>query len=151
MRLGADAVVLIFYRCIRKIAESFLGRFDGAGEHEVDGMKEPQTGLVESVSGGEAQGFANVAQQHVGALDPVERSFECAGDRLFDETFFQADAQISGDDLDDVLGFERRGLFEKMAQERGFGGGSTSGGDGGEGLLYFVEGKISGRSSAVET
>ena len=107
VRLGADAIVLIFNRRILKIAQRLFGRFDRARQHEVDGMEKPEPCFGQLSCGRQAQSFADIAEQHVGALDLIERRFESPGDGFLDETFFQTDAQVSADDLHNVLGFER--------------------------------------------
>ena len=109
MRLGADAIVLVFNRCILKIAQGFFGRFDRARKHEVDGMEKPKACFGKLARRRQPQSFANIAEQHVRALDFAERRFERSGDRFLNETLFQTDAKVSADDLHDVLGFERSG------------------------------------------
>ena len=75
------------------------------------------------------QRLANVAQQHVGPLHLAQRSAVGLGDRFFHQTFFQADAQIASHDLDDVLGFEGRGLREQLSRQGGFRGRASGGRD----------------------
>jgi hypothetical protein len=80
-------------------------------------MEEAEACLGQFSRGGQAQSFAEIAEQHVGALDLVEGFVESASDRFLDETFFQADAQVAADDFHDVLGFERSGSLKKRAQK----------------------------------
>ena len=89
--------------------------------------------------GGQVQSFAEIAEQHVGALDEVKGRFESTSDGFFYETFFQTDAQVSADNLHDVFGFERSGSLEKRAQKRSFGGRPTGRSDPGKCSLYFGE------------
>ena len=120
--LGADAVVLVFHQSVLEIAERLLRRFRRAGQHETQGMEQSHPRLGQLAGGGELQRLANVAQQHVGPLHFSERSAVGLGDCFLDQAFFQADSQVAGHDLDDVLGFERCGLREKVLYQCGFGG-----------------------------
>ena len=118
MCLGADAVVLVFYQRVLEILESLGSIGRGAGQHEADGMKQPHARVVQPVFGGELQGFADVAQQHVRALHLRQRLVVGFGDRLLDQALLQPDSQVAGDDLQDVLGFERSGALEALAAVR---------------------------------
>jgi hypothetical protein len=73
--------------------------------------------LGEIAGGGSAESFADVAGEHVGALDGSERLVVALGDGFFDEAFFQADAELGRAELDEVFGFEggevAQGLFEE--------------------------------------
>ena len=114
VRLRADAVVLVFDQRVLKVFESFGGIGRRAGQHESDGMKQPHVRRVEPMLGRELQGFADIAQQHVRALHLCQRFVVGFGDRLLDQALLQPDAQLAGDDLQDVLGFEgRRALKQR--------------------------------------
>ena len=137
MCLSADAVVLVFDQCVLEIAECFFRRLRGAGQHEPQGMEQPHPGLVEFAFCCKAERLSDVPKQHVGPLRVFYRGPESFGDSFFDQTFLQADTQIAGDDLNDVLGFERGHLGEQFAEESRFGGGATSGGDPSKCSLHF--------------
>ncbi len=112
VRLRADAVVFVLDRGVVEIGERFLGILHRAGQHEADRMEQPQARFAETPAGGQAQGLADVAQQHVRALHLGRRGAVGLGDGFLHQAFLQPDAQLAGDDLDDVLGFERRRLLE---------------------------------------
>lgn len=71
----------------------------------------------EFVPFGEAGGFADVAEEQVGLSHLLCRKVESAGDGFFDEAFLEADAEVAGDDFDEILGFERGAEFQS-AQEQ---------------------------------
>src|SRR5207244_12377149 len=66
-----------------------------------------QRDLVKLIVFGEDGGFADVAENHVGPADGVERPLEGLGDGFLDGVFLETDAEVAGDDFDDVLGFDR--------------------------------------------
>ena len=49
MYLRAYAVILVFYRCARKVRKRFLGVLGRAGQHESNGMEKPHLRLIEFV------------------------------------------------------------------------------------------------------
>ena len=114
MRLGANAVVLVFDDLrVLEVLERFFGVGRGAGQHEADGMEQPHPRLVEPMLRRQLQRGADIAQQHVGALHARQRLVIGFGDRFLHQAFFQPDAQLAGDDLQDVLGFERGGALQQ--------------------------------------
>ena len=86
---------------------------------------------------GESQCFADVAGEHVGALDRGERLVVSGGDSLFDEAFFQADAQFAGGDLDEVLRFERGEAAKSLLEQGLLCGGAALAGEGSRRLWPF--------------
>ncbi len=118
--LRADAIVFVLDRGILEIAQGLLGRRDRAGEHQVEGMEDAQLGRVEVADKRQAEGCADVAKQHVGPLYRRERLAEGASNGFFDEALFQANAQVSGDDFHDVLGFEGSCSIKNSAHQPGF-------------------------------
>ena len=92
MRLRADAVVLVFHQRVLKVLERLLGICGRAGQHEPDGMKQPHVRLVETMLCCQLQRAADIAQQHVGALHPIERLIVSLRDRFLHQALFEPDA-----------------------------------------------------------
>src|SRR5580692_11841342 len=139
MHLGADAIVLILNRRILKITQRLFRRLNRTRQHEIDGMKHPQLRFCQLSLGGKPQSLSQIAEQHVGALHLIKRSFERARNRFFDQTFFEADAKVSANNLHDVFCFERRDSPKKFAQKRSLRSRSACNGDCGKYLLQFGE------------
>ena len=76
-----------------------LGR---RGEHELERVEQRQLGVAELVVAGQLGQPADVAGQHAGPLDVVERAVERLGDRGLDEALAQPDAQLAAEHLDDA-------------------------------------------------
>jgi len=127
VRLGANPIVFVFYRRVFEIAQRFFRRLDGTRQHEVNRMEDARPGFRKFADIRQQQGFTDIAEQHVRALDLVERDFECLRNRLFHQTFFKANAKISADDLDDVLGLDRHGLLKQITKQESLGRRPTRG------------------------
>ena len=80
-------------------------------------MKEPKPGFFEFVCGSQAQGLADIAQHHIGALDVLCTNLKRFGNRLFDQAFLRADAQVTEHDFDNVLGFIAGGAGEQRTKD----------------------------------
>ena len=93
-----------------------LGR---RGEHELERVEERQRGLVEPIVAGQLASRPDVAGQHPGPLDVVERAVEGLRDGRLDQPLAEADAEVAAEDLDDVLRGQRVGAPEEVAQDRG--------------------------------
>ncbi len=118
VRLRPDAVVLVLRQGASwQFLQGDSRIFYGTGQHESDGMKHAQAGVGELVGRGQAQGFADVAGQHIGALHLGQGLVEGHGDSLLHQVFPQADAQVAGDDFDDVLGFEGRRTAKQFFEQ----------------------------------
>src|SRR5579863_6864600 len=108
VRLSANPVVFVFDLCaLGEVLHRLGGGLRGARQHESDGMEQREMRLAEFVWGSEADGCANVAGEHVGALHLLWRLRKGVRDGQFNETHFETDAQVAGDDLDDVLRLDR--------------------------------------------
>ncbi len=144
--LRTDAVVLVLDLRVIEVSEGFFGGFGGTGEHEADGMKEPHASVAEISSRGAAKGFADVAEQHVGALHLGNRIAERLGDSFFDKGFAQADAKVAAHDLDDVLGLERREFVHQQPNETCFSRGAAAVGNASEfaGDVNDIDGAVPG-------
>ena len=84
----------------------------------LSGWNSASEALAEGVVAGERGQPADVADQHPGPLDVVERPVEGARDRGLDEALAQPDPQVAAEHLDDVLGGQRVGPLEQRAQDR---------------------------------
>ncbi len=116
--LGADAVKLVFHEgAVGEGGDEVGGSLRGTGEHDGDGAEELERDGRELVGDGEAEDVGDVTEEHVGALDGGESLVEGFGYGLFDEAFFQADAQFAGGDFDEVLGFEGGEALEGVLEE----------------------------------
>jgi hypothetical protein len=67
----------------------------------------------------------------VGGADGVGWGVEGVGDGVFEETFFEAEAGVAGEDFDDVLGFARGEGAEGFGEDGEAGGGVEGMGAGG--------------------
>ena len=114
MSLGADAIVLVFHERILKITESFLCGLRRAGQHEPQRMEQPHLRVAQLACDGQLKGLAYVAQQHIRSLHLDQSSAIGLRDRLLHQAFFKPNPQIAGHDFQNVLGFQRRGLGEKL-------------------------------------
>jgi len=68
--------------------------------------------VPEAVVTGQLGHPADVAGQHPGPLDLVQRPAEGLGDRGFDEALAETDPELATQDLDDVLRGQRIGSGE---------------------------------------
>ncbi len=123
MNLGANAVIFVFHSCESEIGKRLCGVLGRTGQHEADGMKKPHLRLIEFVFRRQAQSVSDVAQQHVGPLNGFDVFIERFGYGLFHQAFAQSDAQITADDLDHVLGFERRRPTQQVLKQAELAGG----------------------------
>ena len=80
-------------------------------------MKQAHLDIVQSAIARAHRCFAEITAQHVRHRDLRERLLECAGDRVFYQTFAQTDAQIAGQKFDEILRFERRGVSQHLRQD----------------------------------
>ena len=101
------------------ISVGVLGR---RREHEFQGVEEGERCAGQGVVAGESGEPADVADQHPGPLDVVERAVEGTRDRGLDQALAQTDPQVAAEHLDDVLRGQRVGPFEERAQDRGLAG-----------------------------
>ena len=123
MNLGTDAVELVFdQRAVWEGCNEVGRSFRRAGEHYGDGAKELEIDGRELVGDGEAEDVGDVSDKHIRALDGRESLIEGFGDGFFDETFFQADAQLTGGDFDEILGFQGGEALESVLEESLLGG-----------------------------
>ena len=81
------------------------------------GWNSDEAGVVEPVVAGELGHPADVAGQHPGPLDRVERPVERLRDRRLDEALAEPDPELARQDLDDVLRGQRVGPGEELAQD----------------------------------
>ena len=140
VELGADAVVLVLDPDHRPEARDDLGRVLGRrGEHELDRVEQAQARLVQAALFGADRRLAHVAGEHSGQLDLGRGPLERFGDGRLQQPLAQPDAQLPGQDLDDVLGGEGSRSAEQRAEERALGRGPRSGLDRGEGLGHFQD------------
>jgi hypothetical protein len=86
----------------------------------------------------------------VGGADGFGWGIEGVGDGVFEETFFEAEAGVAGEDFDDVLGFARGEGAEGFGEDGEAGGGGVSGEELVEENLDVGEGPWAGGSAAVE-
>ena len=110
MCLGAHAVVFVFDGCIFEIAQRIFRGFGWAGQHETQGVEQAHAGFVQFALQRPALTCRLYRPSNMLARCTSDQS--CAvgfGDGLFYQAFFQADAQVTGDDFYDVFGFQRRG------------------------------------------
>ena len=124
--LGTDAIEFVFDEgSVGKRGDEVGGRVGGAGEHDGDRAKEFDLDGGKLARDGEPENVGDVAGKHVGALNGGERLTEGFGNGFFDETFFEADAELPGGDLDEVFGFEGRQTLERVFEKSLFGGGNA--------------------------
>ena len=115
VRLGANAIVLIFQkRSAWDRLEDFARRLNRSCQHTSDRVEQAQLSFVERATSRKPQGLADITEEHVRTLNAVNRRAESLGDRFFDQVLFQADAEIAGDDLDDVFRFQRIGATKQL-------------------------------------
>ena len=119
MELRPNAVKLVLHvnhRLVRRLAGEAhpdrLRRWLRASQHAFDRAKKCQLREVEFAPGGKQRSLADVAEQHVSLFQFIERGFESARDRFFDQTFAQPDTQVAGQDFDHILRFEGREFLQ---------------------------------------
>ena len=100
--------------------------FDRSGEHKSDGMEEAEMSGGELVLSSKGEGCADVAEHHVGTPDLGEGLIEGASNRFFNKRFPGADAEVAGNDLDDVLNVRGAGLAKGATKKRSLVGLRTS-------------------------
>ena len=61
MRLRSDTVVLVFYRAFSEIAEALLSRFNRAGQHESQRMKQPHPSFPQPAFRGELYSLSDIS------------------------------------------------------------------------------------------
>ena len=106
MQLGADAVEFILgvnRSNVRKsVPDCIRSRFRSC-QHAFDRPEDRQFGPIQFAARGERRGCPDVAQEHVGFTDIVDRNIERAGDRFLDQPFTQTDPEIASEDFHNVL------------------------------------------------
>jgi hypothetical protein len=100
-------------------------------------MKKAKPRFRQFSRNGEAQSFADIPEQHVGALNLIDRRFESPRDSFLDETLLQPDAKVSADNFHDVFGFERSGTLQKLPQKNRLGGWPARGRNLRKHMLHF--------------
>ena len=138
VELGADAVVLVLDPDRGAQARQHVGCvLSRRGEHELERVEEPEASFVQASLFGEDGGLARVAGQHHGhshvRLGPLERF----RDGRFQQPLPKADAQLTRQDLDHVLGRQSVAALQQLGEYGPFRGRSRRGLDGGEGLHHF--------------
>ena len=94
-----------------------LGRVLGRRrEHELERVEQRHRRVAQAVVAGEQRRPADVAGQHPGPLDGVERAVERLRDRRLDEALAKADPQLAGEHLDDGRGGPRGGAREERLE-----------------------------------
>ena len=96
----------------------FWDRIDRAGQHEAERMEEPHARLIQPIRSGQADDFAEVAEQHHGAAHRSQIALHGDRDCLLHLRLLYADAHVAEHQLDQVLCFERRRAPEQIAQQR---------------------------------
>jgi hypothetical protein len=131
MCLRPDAVVLVLDLDLGmfEVAERLRRIGRRARQHKSNGMEQPHASLGEAVLRGQPQRPTDVAQQHIGALHRRGRFVVRFRKRLFDQALFQPNAQLAGDDLQDVLRFQRRRALQQRLQDGGLRCRGTGGGN----------------------
>ena len=119
VELAADPVVLVLDPDLGPEAADDLGRILGRrGEHELERMEELQGCLVQLVVAREFGQPPDVADEHAGPLDVIERAVERLGDGRHDEPLAQPDTQVATEHLDDGLGGQRVGASQEGFEDR---------------------------------
>ncbi len=143
--LGPDPVVLVLRPDLGSQAANDLRRVLGRrGEHEPQGVEEPQPCLRQTVVAGEEGGLAEVAGEHHGPGDVRRRTPEGQGDRGLHEPLAQPDPQLAAQDLHEVGGAERIAAAEELLEDGRLGGRAPRGLDGGEGGGDLGDGRPAG-------
>ena len=84
----------------------------------LSGWNSASSADAEPVLGREHGRLADVAGEHPGPLHLVERPLERLRDRRLEQALAQADPQLAGEHLDDVLRRQRVGPREQLAEDR---------------------------------
>ncbi len=79
----------------------------GRGEHRFQRMKQTHLHILQIAGARADGGLSDIAAQHIRQRNFSQRFFEGAGDCIFDQSFAQTDAQISREQLDQILCFQR--------------------------------------------
>lgn len=141
MELAADTVVFFLKPHGRAEAgEDGGGGWLGAGEHELERVENAQGDAVEGIGAGGVDDGGEVAAEHVGLANRGDRAGGDGGDGFLDEAFLEAEAEVAGDDFEQVFRLDGREAAEGGGEEldlrqRAAGGGEVGekGGDVGEG------------------
>jgi hypothetical protein len=124
VRVGADAVELLFDGEIRKVVDDFRGILDRAGEHEADRMEEPERELLQAPVPRGDRRLPDVSAVAPRPRDRFPVGVECPRDRLLDRQRVGAGPQAAGEGLDEVLRLDRRRapqeLLDRLLLQRGF-------------------------------
>src|SRR5690242_3903364 len=96
------------------------GWFRGS-QHELDGAKRHQSGLSQAVFRGQSGRLADIAQQQVGLADLLGWTRKGRRNGFFDQAFLEPDAQVAGNDFDQVFGFQRGAARKRSLEHWGFG------------------------------
>ena len=151
VELAADAVVFFFEPDGGgKAGEDGVGGGLGAGEHELDGLENPELNRGERIGKSGTGNGAYVAAEHVGLADEFDRLAGSGGEGFFDETVFEADAEIAQEQLDQKFCFDGREGTEAGLEQTEFRGGRAGGGEGGEEFTGGDEGKGRGGGAAFQ-
>ena len=88
----------------------------GEASMNLSGWNSASDAVVEGVVAGQPGQPPDVADEHAGPLDVVERAVEGARDGRLDEALAQADPQVAAEHLDDVLGGQRVGRVRAASE-----------------------------------
>ena len=140
VELRTNAVVLVFHPDCRAQAGHDRGSvLSGRSQHELDGMEQAQARFVEAFLRSQDGRLAGVAGQHQGHAHDRLGVVERFGDGRLQEPLAQADSQLPGQDLDDVLGGEGVAALQEGRQDGALGSGPGCGFDRGKRLRNLPE------------
>lgn len=119
-------------------------------EHAFDRAEKAERGAVEFAPGGEARGFSDVAEEHVGFAHFVGIRGERGTDGFLDETFFQTYSQVARHDADEVARLDRSERSEPILKQLGLAQRPSGAFEFVEKCSRFGEGERLGRGAVEE-
>ena len=151
VELAADAVVFLFEPDGRRQTRENRGRGGlGAGQHELDRLKRAKLNRGERAGEGGAGDGGEVAAEHMGFADEFDGLGGSGGEGVFDKAVFQADAEVTEEEFDQVFRFYGMEGGEAGLEQLELRGGRAGGGEGDEKIAEVDQGERRGGCAILE-
>ena len=147
MNLRANTVQLVFEpncsRCALPLPNGSAVRFRTC-QHASNRLKERQFGIFEAVLPREKRHLPNVTKQHMGFSNGADLALEGRSDGIFKQALFEANAEVAGENANQITRGRRGHLLEDAGQDLRLEDGATRLPQAREKLADFGQGERAG-------